>query len=131
MFTEKRHHLIHPVPYSLKIHPIGKTLTELEWHKFCKRLISPKLAQDCHRQRDGNIYFIGEGGLAAAEIFQHKFNSRFRMRLICDSKASASSALQLADNEGLKIEEVFFKNTLGEHVKLNNEAVIQREFSVH
>lgn len=131
IFTERRNHLPHPIPYSLKVHPIGRTLTEHEWQRFTNRLLSPRLVNDCHRQINGDIFFIGEGGLEAAGIFQRKFNGRFRMRMICDKKTTALESLHIAENLGLKVQEVFFEDDLGTKVRINDERIIEQQFQIH
>lgn len=128
---DERHHLRHPIPPSLEVIPVGKTLTEFEWDKFCKHL-SPKEKQYCERKKNGTIVFIGEGGLDTLKCFHAKFNSRFHLRMICKSETWAKDGLKLAREKGINIQELHYKNARNAMTMLNDtNAILKLVSSVH
>ncbi len=119
-----RQHLKHPIPLSLEVIPIGKTITEHEWEKFCNNL-NTKEKQDCERKKNGTVVFIGEGGLDALKHFQTKFNSRFHYRMVCASKPWAKDGLTLAVEKGIAIQELHYKNPHNAMTMLNDQNTLK------
>lgn len=124
----ERQHLRHPIPLSLEVIPIGKTLTEFEWAKFCKHL-SSKEKQYCARKKNGTVVFIGEGGLDTLKLFHKKFNSRFHLRMICANESWAKDGLKLAAEKGINIQEVHYKNQHSAMTMLNDQDAILKVVS--
>ena len=108
-----RHHIKHPIPYDMEVVPVGRTLTQMEWNKFCERNLNSKSLLHCVRTHDGTLLFLGEGGLNALIIFQEKYKDRFHLRMICANKTFADQGLKLASEKGVVIEELHYKNGHG------------------
>lgn len=121
-----RQHLKHPIPESLEVRPIGKSLTAAEWEKFFTRCLTPKLQKECEHKIDGTIIFHGEGGLDVAALFQSRFKDRFHLRMCCNSKARVDESLQLASRRGLSFHELRYKNGRNEKIILSDPALIRK-----
>lgn len=123
-----RQHLRHPIPLSLEVIPIGKTITEHEWEKFCNHL-NAKEKQVCDRKKNGTVLFIGEGGLDALKHFQTKFNSRFHYRMVCRSKPWAKDGLTLAAEKGITIQELHYRNPHNGMTMLNEQDTLKLQIA--
>ena len=117
-YYHSREHLKHPIPIPMEIIAIGKTLTENEWHNFCKRNIDTKALLNCTRNHNGTLSFIGGGSLDGLIKFQHKFGKRFHLKIICANKYTADLGLTIAKAKNLTLNEIQYKNDQGETITI-------------
>ncbi len=122
----KRQHLKHPIPVPIAFQPIGKTLTNKEWVKFCSQELLPKSQHYCERKGDGSISFLGEGSIDALIAFQKKFKNRFHFRMICSDEQNASRGIELIGPNHLIVEELRYKDDKHHTVTLCGPSAIQQ-----
>ncbi len=123
---EDNHHIKNPIPRTVTIDAIGKTLTDIEWKKFYNNFLIPKLQRCTERKGDGTVHFFGEYGLEAALILDKRISGRFHFEVFSDSKENAAVALFNAKQLGLNIREVHFKNGRNEFVNINDKRLMDR-----
>ncbi len=118
---KERQHLQHPIPRPLEIRTTGKALTVYEWNKFYNNL-TDKLQESCEHKKDGTMLFLGEYGLDAAITLQNirKYKDRFHFIMTCSNESNAIYALQAANEVGLNVSEVHYKNNRHDKVISNH-----------
>lgn len=124
--NEDKHHIKHPIPRTVTINAVGKTLTDIEWKKYYNNFLIPKLQRCTERKGDGTVHFFGEYGLEAALILEKRFSGRFHFEIFSDAKENAAIALYNATQLGLSIREVHFKNGRNEFVNVNDKKLMDR-----